>query len=105
MARAAIIESNPVPALTVWYQVIQISAATKIKLSYAYIFIYECRVPDIEDMARFGDGFLNGLAKCLVSGGVIKHVQIRCRGKEGLVEILVEALVIVFNDYPFRVTC
>lgn len=56
-------------------------------------------------MARFADGFLNGLAKCRVSGGVIKHVQIRRRGKERLVEILGEALVIVFNDDPFRVTC
>jgi len=57
-------------------------------------------------MTRFGDGFLNGLAKCGVSGGVIEHVQIRRRGKEGLVEVLGEALVVVvFYEDPFRLTC
>lgn len=58
-------------------------------------------------MARFGDGFLNGLAKRSVSGGVVEHVQIRRRGEEGLVEIMGEAfvsVVVVFDDDPFRVT-
>lgn len=57
-------------------------------------------------MARFGDGFLNGLAKRSVSGGIVEHVQIRRRGEEGLVEIMGEAFVVivVFDNDPFRGT-
>lgn len=53
-------------------------------------------------MARFGDGFFDGVAKRSVSGGVVEHVEIRRRGEEGLVEIVGEGFVVVVFDYnPF----
>lgn len=53
-------------------------------------------------MARFGDGFFNGLTECSVSSGVVEHVQIRRRGEKVLVG---EALfVFFFDDDPFGVT-
>lgn len=53
-------------------------------------------------MARFGDGFFNGLAKGSVSGGIVEHVQIRRGGEKRLVEGLFVA-VFFLDDYPFRV--
>lgn len=60
------------------------------------------RVPDIENVARFGDGFFNGLSKCSVSGGIVEHVQIRRSGEKRLVEGLFVAVFV--DDDPFRVT-
>lgn len=63
------------------------------------------RVPDIENVARFCDGFFNGLSECCVSGGVVKHVQIRRRSEKGLVAEAwyVVVLVVFLDDDPFGV--